>query len=63
MDSFTSVGQTHYNIFPAKMASGRENVLSKPHASMLHAFCAYPVSDAFLDLKDDAPADSLTLLA
>ncbi len=23
-----------------KMASSRENVLSKPHASMLHAFCA-----------------------
>ena len=22
------------------MASSRENVLSKPHASMLHAFCA-----------------------
>ena len=45
------------------MAASRENVLSKPHASMLHAFCAYLVSDAFLDLKDDAPADSLTLLA
>ena len=23
-----------------KMASSRENVLSKPHAGMLHAFCA-----------------------
>ena len=23
------------------MASSRENVLSKPHASMLHAFCAF----------------------